>query len=106
MTTTELNMEIARITALTRVGIVQWEKNPGEYCTYRTCGKTQPRLVVSCCKPECYVEHENERVTVSCSDLTELCNAIVEQIKWSAKLTAKAVTLLRKIQPAEEGGAA
>ena len=103
---TELNIEIARITELTKAGIVLWERVPGLHCTYQTIDETNPRLEISCCAPKCYVEYENERVAVSCDDLSTLCNAVIEQIKWSSALTAKAVTLLRKIKPTQKGGAA
>ena len=52
----QLNLEIARVAELTKAGAVKWEKAPGKYCTYRTTDETHPRLEVSCCKPECYVE--------------------------------------------------
>jgi hypothetical protein len=102
----QLTVEIARVAELTKAGTVKWEKVPGKYCTYQTTGETQPRLEVSCCKPECYVEVSGKRVDVSCEDLIVLCAEIIQQIRRSQEQTAEVVSLMRTINPDTKGGAA
>ena len=100
----QLNMEIARISELTKTGILRWEKVPGLYCTYHTINDAYPRLEVSCCKPECYVEVADKRVDVSCEDMVVLCAEIVQQVRQRDAAMTEVLSLMRTISP--EGGAA
>jgi len=100
----QFNVEVARIAELTKTGVLRWEKAPDCLCTYQTLNDAYPRLVVSCCKPECYVEVSGKRIDVSCEDLIILCAEIVQQVRQREAAMQEVISLMRTINP--KGGAA
>jgi len=98
---TELNIEIARITELTKAGMLRWEKIPGHYCTYQTINEAYPRLEVSCCVPKCYVDVSGKRVDVSCEDMVVLCAEIVKQVRRKEAAMKEVLSLIRTINPVQ-----
>jgi hypothetical protein len=93
----QVNAEITRIIDLTKAGQLVWEKVCGSYCYYQTVSETQPRLVISCCRPEYRAEVEGRRLDARPEQLMILCGEIIKQIRQAEQQKDDVVRLLRAI---------
>jgi hypothetical protein len=96
--TDQIDNEITRIIAMTKSGQLVWEKVPGTHCHYQTTCRTQPRLIISCCKPDYQAEIEGKQLGARPGQLKALCCEIVEQIRRARQQNSDAVKLLRDIR--------